>query len=236
MNRFYNLVILLFKDYYRRTYLWAPLLISAAFLWLIFNYNYAPYQYNYFLLFKSVFLILIAYSVTLHLNHNNYTRKSIIILSKVKASILYYAIAVVSFLITIFFSFLLDFYFLIIPDMGLSFFQIFNVQNGFVFLLIVLLSVSVTHLFAHFSVRKEYMPFGFLLLGFGAIPGWYENLFFPGIFKFINFVLPPISQNVLNLYQFDFSFKLTLYSILYLVIINIYAGYRIDRRSFSNIS
>ncbi len=233
MNRMIYLVIFLIKNYWRKTNFIFQFLIYAIVCGYFIDPRYAPYSHNFIILIKNFLLIIIALITTFQMNKINYDRSIYVLLNRVKRKFYYISTVISAFIIVLGFSILLDIYVLIFS--GLSFFNLFTFSLIFYSIINISLTIMVINMLSVYTVAGRYQVVGLIMVGFGLIPKWYENLPFEKILYYLKYVLPPIGNNILIQQSKTFFSWSLLFSFLYLLIVYYIGVNSFEKRNLSDL-
>ena len=233
VNRLIYLVFFLIKNYWRKTNFLFQFLIFAIVCGYFIDPRYAPYSYDYIILIKNFLLIIIVLITTYQMNKINYNRTIYVLLNRVKRKLYYISAAFSAFIIVLGFSILLDIYVLIFA--GLSFFDFFTITVVFYNIINITLAIMVINMFSVYTVAGRYQVIGLIMIGFGLIPKWYENLPFEKILYYLRYLLPPIGNNILTQQRNSFFSWNLILSFLYLLIVYIIGVYLFKKRNLSDL-
>lgn len=214
MSRFYYLVTFLLKNYQRATNLIIEGFCTAIVAGIIFDPRYRPYTDEYVLLAKSIFLIVFGVLVSYRLSKVHYTGQISMLLSRVSRTQYYLASIVSSMLIVLFFSLALDIYLLtVIHIRPALLFGLTMLIAGFFNLL---LGVLVAHMFTIYIVKDLWIRLlAPVIIGLGALPGWYSGLPLEKFLQFISYIFPPLHTVLIELLHGSFNLSTVLYPALY---------------------
>ncbi len=233
MVRMVYLLLFLIKNYWRRTHFILQFFTIALFCGYLLDYRYAPYSYDYVVLVKNIALIIVALITTFQLNKINYDRSIYVLLNRVTRRDFYLVSIFSSFTITLGFSLMMDLYILIVS--GLTFSEFFTASLIIFSLLNVVLTIMTYNLFSVYTTGNKFQIVGLLVIGFGAIPGWYKNLPFERVLYYFNFILPPLGNNiVLQQNNLFLSWNL-LRTIIYLLITSLLGIKLFSERNLSDL-
>ena len=233
VNRMMYLVVFLIKNYWRKTNFIFQFLIFAIVCGYFIDPRYSPYSHDFIILTKNSLLIIITLITTYQMNKINYNRTIYVLLNRVKRKFYYTSVAISVFIIVLGFSILLDIYILIFAGISL--------QNFFTFTLVIYsiinisLAIMVINMFSVYTVAEGYQVIGIIMIGFGLIPKWYENLPFEKILYYLSYLLPPIGNNILIQQNNSFLSWNLLLSFLYLLIIYIVGVNLFETRNLTDL-
>lgn len=234
MSRFYYLVTFLLKNYQRATNLIIEGFCTAIVAGIIFDPRYRPYTDEYVLLAKSIFLIVFGVLVSYRLSKVHYTGQISMLLSRVTRQQYYLASIVSTMLVVIFFSLLLDIYLLVIIQIRPSLlFGLTMLMAGFFDLV---LGVLVAHMFTIYIVKDLWLRLlAPVIIGLGALPGWYSGLPLEKLFQFISYIFPPLHTITTHLMQNNFHILTVVYPAVYSGLVLILGIKLFMSRSLTNL-
>jgi hypothetical protein len=200
---------------------------------ILLNPSYRPYTYEYIVLVKNAFLVIFGLGTSFQLSKLTYSRELYVVLNRVKRSWFYFASLLTSILIVGLLGIILDIYILLFSGLGLV--ELFKLSFVIYSVINLILTVSVAHLFSVYIVQGKYCTLGFILVGLGCLPNWYEGLPGERLFNLLSYLCPPLGANIVHQQTMEFSIGLLGGSLVYLLVVITIGALLIKKRSFTTL-
>lgn len=214
MASYISLSFFLLNNYWRKTRFILQFTVFCIIVGFLIDPRWAPYTYKYIVLVKNVYLVIVGYITVLQFSKLTYNRSLSILLTRSRRYSLYLASCSGSIMIVLLFSLLMDTYIVIFSGLGIGgFFTADLIILGF---MNIVLTIVTTHLFSFYIIKRKNIIYGFLLIGFGLIPEWYNNLPLESLLKYLSLVLPPFGSNIIIQQARNMTFSSIFISIIYL--------------------